>query len=87
VIEVDTISPALSASFDVTQAQRLRTNMDSGACYQGQTHGHEGFLLADGEATEYLRAAKGNADVLFPYLTGDDLLSHNPPAPQRFVID
>ncbi len=87
VVELDTIGPALSASFDVTQAQRLRANIDSGACYQGQTHGHEGFLLQPDQATTLLSESARNAEVLFPYLTGDDLLSTKPPAPQRYVID
>jgi type II restriction/modification system DNA methylase subunit YeeA len=87
VVEVDQISPALSASFDVTQAQRLRANIESGACYQGQTPGHEGFIVSADETADALQAAGANADVLFRYLTGDDLLSHCPPAPQRYVID
>ena len=87
VVEVDQIGPALSADFDVTQAQRLRANIESGACYQGQTHGHEGFLLSVDEAKAIIKESNINSDVIFPYITGDDLLSHNPPAPQRFVID
>lgn len=87
VAEVDVIGPALSAGFDVTRAMRLRANIESGACYQGQTHGHEGFLLGPSEAETLLEASSKNAKVLFPYLTGDDLLSHQPPAPQRYVID
>ncbi len=87
VVELDEIGPALSASFDVTQAQRLRANIESGACYQGQTHGHERFLLTPDEAGVFLKASTGNADVLLPYLTGDELLSHQPPAPQRYVVD
>ncbi|WP_206108238.1 type IIL restriction-modification enzyme MmeI [Paludisphaera soli] len=86
MVEVDVIGPALSAGFDVIQAVRLRTNIESGACYQGQTHGHEGFLLSPAEADALLQSP-GNAQVLFPYLTGDDLLSNRPPAPQRYVID
>lgn len=87
VAEVDVIGPALSAGFDVTQAVRLRANIESGACYQGQTHGHEGFLLGSDEAATMLKDAAKNAEVLLPYLTGDDLLSHQPPMPQRYVID
>src|SRR5690606_12627794 len=87
VEELDEIGPALSASFDVTQAQRLRANIESGACYQGQTHGHEGFLLRPDEAEALLRDSDRNAEALFPYLTGDDLISLRPPAPRRFVID
>src|SRR5690606_38437236 len=46
VVAVDAMGAALPAGFNVTQAVRLRANMDSGASYQGQTHGHEGFTLA-----------------------------------------
>lgn len=86
VVELDAIGAALSASYDVTLAARLRVNIDSEACYQGQTHGHEGFLVAPAEADGLSAPGEGRA-VLFPYLTGDDLLSEKPPAPQRFVVD
>lgn len=84
VVEVDQISPALSSSLDVTQAQRLRVNIESGACYQGQTHGHEGFLLSPANAAGYLRDADSRS-ALHPYLTGDDLLTYGKPA--RYIID
>jgi len=43
IAELDTINSALSAKLDVTQANKLLINANSDACYQGQTHGHEGF--------------------------------------------
>jgi hypothetical protein len=84
MVEVDSINSALSASHDVTQAHRLRANIESGACYQGQTHGHEGFLLTPSDAREMMKdpAAK---PALHGYLTGDDLLSGGKPS--RFAID
>ena len=81
------INSALSAGTDVTQAQKLRVNMNSGACYQGQTHGHKGFLLDGLEAGQMLSAERKNAEVIFPYLTGDELLRTSPPHPTRYVID
>lgn len=84
VVEVDEIGPALSAGFNVTQAQRLRANIESGACYQGQTHGHEGFLLGQDDAREMMKDAAAKT-VIHPYLTGDDLLSDG--SPSRFAID
>lgn len=84
MVEVDLIGPALSASHDVTQAHRLRANIESGACYQGQTHGHEGFLLSPSEALEMMKDPVAKS-VLHPYLTGDDLLSSGKPS--RYAID
>jgi hypothetical protein len=78
VVELDRIGPALSGRLDVTGAKRLRSNMDSGACYQGQTHGHEGFLLSPDEAREMVGRSANNSEVLFPFLIANDLLGNNP---------
>lgn len=87
VADVDVIGAALSAAFDVTKAVRLRANIESGACYQGQTHGHEGFLLTPEEAGKIIQETPKNGDVLLPYLTANDLFSTTPPSPKRYVID
>jgi hypothetical protein len=81
------IPASLSASVDVTSASPLRANVASGACFQGQTHGHEGFLLSAGEAGEMMRAAPENAEVVFPYLVGEELLTAPNGRPSRWVID
>ena len=80
------ISSSLSESLDVASAVKLRTNADSGACYQGQTHGHEGFLLQPDEARVLLADPK-NADVVRPYLIANDMLATHPSQPLRYVID
>lgn len=77
----------LSSEFDVTQAAVIQANVRSQACYQGQTHGHEGFLLSIEAAQALLKKSPKNAEVLFPYLTANELLSSVPPQPQRYVID
>lgn len=87
IAELDFINSALSAKLDVTQAKKLMVNANSEACYQGQTHGHEGFLLTPSEAASIIRQSKDNASVIFPYFIADDLLSEKPPLPQRYVID
>lgn len=84
VAEVDVIGPALSSGFDVTQAVRLRANIESGACYQGQTHGHEGFILSVADARE-MKRDKASSPAIHPYMTGDDLLTSGRPA--RYIID
>ena len=82
-----TIPPSLSPHADVTSAKTLRANTESAACFQGQTHGHEGFLVTNDEASSMVDASKKNSDVIFPYLFGDDLLSRLHGAPSRWVID
>lgn len=86
-IEVDSIGASLSPNTDVSAAKALAANADSEYCYQGQTHGHEGFLLSPEEAEEMLSANKKNAEVIFPFLIGDDLLGRKDGTPSRYVID
>jgi SAM-dependent methyltransferase len=84
---VPRIPSSLSASFDVASAQPLTVNVDSGACYQGLTHGHEDFLIGRDEARLLVATRKENAEVLLPYLNGDELLSGMTPKDWRYVID
>lgn len=82
-----TISSALSFGFDVTQAKELKSNSNSGACYQGQTHGHEGFLLTPNEANHLCKTDRANAAIIFPYLIANDMLGELDSRPTRRVID
>ena len=84
--ELPFISSSLSESLDVASAVKLQTNAASGACYQGQTHGHEGFLLQPDQARALLATPK-NAEVVRPYLIANDLLGTYPMQPLRYVID
>lgn len=81
------IPSSLSADRDVTSAKALVTNAESGACNQGQTHGHEGFLLAAEEARAMRAASSKNMEVIYPFLIGDDLLGEPGGRPSRWVID
>ena len=83
--ELDEINSALSLS-DVTKAKKLLCNSQSTACYQGQTHGNQYFLLNQDEAIEYLKNER-NQKVIFPYLIGEELLGQYQSQPQRYVID
>ncbi len=78
------INSALSPGLDVTAAIPLRASISSEACFQGQTHGHEGFLLDFVEAKQVSKDERA-ARVLHPYLTGDDFLEGGEPT--RYVID
>ncbi len=86
-IEVDRIGAALSGKFDVTGARKLRANADSKICYQGQTPGHDGFLLEAHETKEMISQSSRNSEVIFPYLIADELLGERPPVPLRDIID
>lgn len=84
MVERDVIGSSLSTEFDVTKAKALAANAGSGACYQGQTHNHEGFLLAPSEA-KLVKKDKSSASVVHPYMIGDDILG--PGFPTRYAID
>ncbi|MRG98133.1 N-6 DNA methylase [Polyangium spumosum] len=85
-VMLDRIPSSLSSSLDVTGAKGLRANAEGEACYQGQTHGHEGFLLSPDDARAAIAASQANREVIFPYLIGDDLLTGTG-QPSRWVID
>ncbi|MBZ5714704.1 DNA methyltransferase [Nannocystis pusilla] len=86
-VEVERIGPSLSPHTDVSAARVLRANAGAGRCYQGQTVGHEAFLLPPASARAMLRRARGNAAVILPFLIGDDLLGRADGSPSRWVID
>jgi len=81
------INSSLSFTTDVSTAKRLKVNIDSKTCFQGQTHGHEGFLLSPDRAEALFKENEKNRDVILPFLTANDLLSTFPPSPTRYVID
>jgi hypothetical protein len=73
-IELDRIPSSLSFKLDVTKAQSLTAN-EKGGCYQGQTHGHDGFLLSDPLAAKALiKKEPKYANVVYPFLIADDLI-------------
>lgn len=87
VTEVEAINSSLSVTTDVSQAKVLATCSNGLYCAQGQTHGHRGFLVARTNAEQELRDDPANKEVLFPFLTGNELLSRRGGPLKRFVID
>ncbi len=75
VKEVPLINSALSDKVDVSQAARLEANTSPQRCFTGQMLGHAGFLLDSEQRDAILAADKMSADVIYPYLNGDDALS------------
>jgi hypothetical protein len=81
------INSALSLAVDLASAKSLLANINPGACFQGQTHGHEGFLLPANKAEELLSSHSAYANVLRPFLTADEMIGNVGSLPKRYVID
>lgn len=80
--DLEEINSALSLATNLSSAVALRANSESHACYQGQTHGHKGFLLSQEDVNKLSDASR-----VFPYLIGDELLSYTPSMRFRYVAD
>ena len=80
------IGPALSFGLDVTAAKALEINK-TGGCYQGQTHGHKGFLVDLNEAKLLIREHPEYRVVLCPFLIANELIGNVGGKPRRYVID
>lgn len=86
-VQVPRIDSALSFGTDVTTAVPLISSQASGTCYQGQTHGHKGFLVDRVEAERLLAEEPALAQVLHPFLTANEMLGDRGGRPSRYVID
>ena len=85
--QVKEINSHLSLSLDVSIANVIKANKSPKKVFQGQTHGHEGFLLSAADGNKLLKSDNRSSAVLHPYLTGDELLSTQESQPKRYVID
>jgi len=84
---LDFINSSLSFSVDVAGAEVLNVNKIPKTVFQGQTHGHEGFLIDKSTAQTLLKTNPDYDAVLKPFLIGNELLSNYNSQPDRFVID
>jgi N-6 DNA Methylase len=85
--DFEVIGPSLSFELDVSHAQRIEANAKHGGCFQGQTHGHKGFLMQPNDAKLRISEHPNYAEVLFPFLIADDLIGEKNAKPTRYVID
>jgi SAM-dependent methyltransferase len=83
--DLEEIPPTLSAKTNVAMAKSLSPNNKPKRFFQGQTHGHEAFLLTVEEYTKFSRAHPEEVDPLRPYFVGEELLADH--CPSRYVID
>ena len=85
-IEVRLISTLLEPS-GRAEGNPLRLAENSGIGFQGCIVLGMGFVVERGEAEEWIAADARNADVLFPYLNGEDLNSNPDARASRWAID
>jgi len=69
------------------EGKPIRLKENAGIVYEGCKVGGKGFVLSEAEAQEWIAADPRNAEVIFPYLNGDDLNSRPDASPSRWVID
>ncbi|MGL5829176.1 MAG: type IIL restriction-modification enzyme MmeI, partial [Angustibacter sp.] len=91
VREVDgVVVPKISTQLEAigrVQGLPQRLTENRGIVFQGCITLGMGFVLDPAEAAEWLDEDPRNADVLFPYLNGEDLNSRPDCSPARWVID
>ncbi|WP_035758456.1 Eco57I restriction-modification methylase domain-containing protein, partial [Granulicoccus phenolivorans] len=85
-INVRLISTLLEPAGRV-QGNPVRLSENSGVGFIGCYVLGMGFVLEVGEAQEWIAADARNAEVLFPYLNGEDLNSRPDSSASRWVID
>lgn len=83
---LDEINSSLSLEVDLTSAKELKINKKPKVVFQGQTHGHKGFLLKAPEGTNTSKL-KNNDEVVKPFLIAQELIGSFKAQPKRFVID
>jgi len=79
------ISAFLSDRGEEWSPKRLKAN--EGLAYQGSIVLGMGFVLAPDDAHRMLDADPKNAEVIFPYINGDDLNSDPEQRPSRWAIN
>ena len=81
-----TVNSFLTVSGRVNgEPRKLREN--AGLSFEGSKLTGQGFVLTEKDALEMLRADSSNAEVVFPYLNGEDLNTSPTLSPSRWVID
>jgi len=83
--EVKTITPYLDDAETLGNPFPLKQNESKS--FQGSIVLGKGFVLEPNEAEVLIKKDPKNKDVLFPYLTGDDLNNSPDQSPSRWVIN
>ncbi len=82
------INSALSDNVDLSGAQVLSINTNPQKVFQGQTPGYTSFFTLDqDDVSQMIIKDKRSRDIIFGFLSGNDLVSRNGGKPRRFIID
>lgn len=84
--EVRSISPYLVRPGRI-EGNPFRLKANEGKSFQGSIVLGMGLVLLPEEADELIQQNSANQEVLFPYLTGEDLNSRPDQSPSRWVIN
>jgi len=84
--EATFINASLSDKIDVTSAGVLACNTSPQRVFQGQTPGHEGFMLTPQQREDVISKDPHSGTVIHEFLGGKQILAGRP-TPSRFVID
>lgn len=84
-IQVDAISSFLKAGQEEWEAMPLKEN--EGIAFQGSIVLGEGFFVSEEQAQQWINIDKSNIDVLFPYVSGVDIMSAPEQKASRWVIN
>ncbi|MEH2040397.1 DNA methyltransferase [Nostoc sp.] len=82
---VSKINSSLTATIDVSQAARLKANLNK--CFQGIKPVGKGFLITQQQAQDWIKANSRNKEVLKLYSDANSLTGSIQGKPQRWIID
>ena len=85
-VAVPSISTLLEGAEGVSGNPRRLTE-NRGIGYQGAIPLGAGFLIEEEVASQWIKEDRKNAEILFPYLNGDDVTSRVDTSPSRWVIN
>ncbi|MDH6098444.1 class I SAM-dependent DNA methyltransferase, partial [Anabaenopsis sp. FSS-46] len=82
---VSRINSSLKSSIDVSQAVRLKANLNK--CFQGVIPNGKGFLVTEEKVKEWIKANGKNQEVLKLFSMGANLAQNPHGKPERWIID
>ncbi|MDH6098998.1 class I SAM-dependent DNA methyltransferase, partial [Anabaenopsis sp. FSS-46] len=82
---VSSINSSLKSSIDVSQAVRLKANLNK--CFQGVIPIGKGFFVTEEQVKEWIKADGKNQEVLKLFSMGANLAQNTHGKPERWIID
>lgn len=79
------INSSLKAEIDVTQAIRLKANLNQ--CFQGVIPVGKGFIIEEQQVANWIKADPKNKEVLKLFSMGANLAKNPNGLPERWIID